>query len=356
MRLAVYPGDGVVARLERVVLLVPGSGEASTAAASRLVEACRSTDKIRERLRELGQGALAAPFLALVEQAGSIELYIHGAMRIVVVLQASRMEFASGDASDWLEETVSGEPVSIAAGLEAARTGSPRLFDLERGVVPGAGFEMVGRAGARPAPTGQSGPSSAGTVLMTRSAISAEAGAAIAGKGFEQLNTLGFDAAGPVPDAISEAAPLVEGRVCSNGHVNDPASETCAVCGAALGPVTSRVQRPPLGRLTANNGQTMVVERSLIIGRKPVEAPEVAAGQHGTFVVPATESGVSRVHAEIRIDHWNVLLVDRNSANGTFVKPSGLDEWIRLDPGHAVQITHGTSLAVGPYELRFEAI
>jgi len=132
-------------------------------------------------------------------------------------------------------------------------------------------------------------------------------------------------------------------------------AQSFAICGAALG-VETNAGSPPLGRLSAKDGRSVIVERSLLIGRKPEEAPEVASGELVPFAVPLSERGVSRVHAEIQVDRWNVLLVDRNSANGTFVKPPGVDEWIRLEPGHAVQIVHGTAVAVGPYELTFEPV
>jgi hypothetical protein len=30
--------------------------------------------------------------------------------------------------------------------------------------------------------------------------------------------------------------------------------------------------------------------------------------------------------------------------------------WIRLESGHAVQIVHGTGIAIGPYEMKFEPV
>ena len=352
MRLAVYPGHGVVARLETAAMLVLG-GDASLTTAELLVDACSSPEGLRDRLRDLGpKTPPGSAFLVVAQGSDTIELFVHGAMKVAVVLEDSRMELASTDAGGWVEESLHGQPDSIAAGPDAVWTGSPELLDLQLGVVPGGGFEMVGRATAAGVPAIPAAGEvvkdpAAGTVLAHRSAIGEAEAAATLAPEFSHLPTLG---------AVTASTAGPEARsVCSNGHVNDPDAITCSICGAALG-VETNAGSPPLGRLSAKDGRSVIVERSLLIGRKPEDAPEVASGELVPFAVPLSERGVSRVHAEIRVDRWNVLLVDRNSANGTFVKPPGVDEWIRLEPGHAVQIVHGTAVAVGPYELTFEPV
>lgn len=330
MRLAVYPGNGVVARLDHVVLLVLG-GDGAMAAASGLVEACRSIKGLRTRLREIGQGGSAGvAFLAVAEQGESIDIFVHGVMKVDVTLEGSHMEFASGEPGGWLEESLRGKPVSIAAGEKAAVMGSPQLLDLERGVVPGAGFEMVARAAA-PAAEVETPPAD-DTVLKYRSAISEEEG-------------------GLVPEVPPTVPPAPAASVTPSGE----AVPRTAVAASPFKSGAEEAAPLPVGRLSSKDG-TVVVDRGLVIGRQPAEAPEVANGMLIPFQVPASEAGVSRVHAEVRIDANHVLVVDRDSANGTFVKPPGANDWIRLEPGHAVQIVHGTGVAVGPYELIFEPV
>ena len=327
MRLAVYPGNGVVARLDHAVLLVLG-GDAALAAGGRLVEACRSTKGLRTRLREIGQGGPAGvAFLVVAEQGDSIDLFVHGVMKIDVTLEGSHMEFASGEPGGWLEESLRGKPVTIAAGEKAVWTGSPQVLDLEKGVVLGAGFEMVVRtaAAAADATTGDAVADDE-TILKFRPAVSEE-----------DANLESQPATQPpVPD---EAAAVPQTALAASPFNADGGSG----------------QQPPMGRLSSKD-TSVVVDRGLVIGRQPAEAPEVASGELVPFVVPASEAGVSRVHAEIRVDRHHVLVADRNSANGTFVKPPGADDWIRLEPGHAVQIVHGTGVAVGPYEMTFEPV
>jgi hypothetical protein len=395
MRLAVYPGSGLVARSESSVALILGGDVAS---AGLIIQACQPGEGVSERLRELAQVEAAGPaFLALVEEGDSVYLYIHGALKVAVVLEASRMDFESTEAGGWLEEKLRGRPRSIAAGEKSARTGAALLLDLQRGVVPGAGIELVSRtiapvasaarpkapsrmpavAAAAPAPRGAMPPAvaappaatapsppiaakplvpakpseaadeaPAATVRMSRSSISEREAGVVPQPDFNEMPTMSF---GSAPNVI-------EGLTCENGHLNNPSSVTCTVCGSPLIKGTKHGERPPLGRLTAKDGQTVIVERDILIGREPQSAPEFAGGRYATFVVPADEQGVSRVHAAVMIDSWNVLVADHNSVNGTFIKPPDVSEWIRLEPGHAVQIIHGTAIAIGPYEMSFETI
>jgi len=80
----------------------------------------------------------------------------------------------------------------------------------------------------------------------------------------------------------------------------------------------------------------------------------VASGQLAPIEVPADAAAVSRVHAEVRVDEWNAFIVDRGSANGTFIRPPATTEWIKLEPGHAVKIVPGVAISIGPYEFTFE--
>jgi len=147
----------------------------------------------------------------------------------------------------------------------------------------------------------------------------------------------------------------VEGRLCVAGHLTDPTLDRCVTCGQALSERLGAGPRPSLGRLIGP-GIDVLVERDMLLGRKPQESPEVAAGQLAPVATPSGESAVSRLHAELRLDGWTVLLADRASANGTFIRPPGAADWIRLEPYHAVRLMPGTEVMVGPVELRFSSL
>jgi len=71
-------------------------------------------------------------------------------------------------------------------------------------------------------------------------------------------------------------------------------------------------------------------------------------------VVNDAERSLSRVHAEIRLDGWDVMLVDRGSANGTFIaNPDG--SWQRLAADRPERIEPGQRLAFGRRTALFES-
>lgn len=378
MRLAVIPGPGLVARFERTVLLVLGDSTGPVAA--ELVKACRSYESAAERLRTIGskRGRGSPAFFALVDQGDSVVSFVSGAMKVSIEVEGSTLEFASTDEHGWTEENLRGSLRAVAVGRQELKTESQPLGDLLRGVVSGGSLELTDRmresttgpkvapkpesddqaVRAAPAPSRPASPASApaipdDTLPMRppkRALSEAEA---------QKANTPGFGQVAILAPAKSPAGPArravaIEGRECAQGHLNDPLAPACRICGGPLLDSVSTGPRPPLGRLVGKGGLNVVLDRDFLIGRRPEQAAEVAAGVFAPLAVPAGESGVSRVHCDLRISLWSVLLTDRNSANGTFVRPAGTPDWIRLAPGHTVQVAPGSGISVGPYELHFE--
>ena len=349
MRLVVHPGQGLVARFDGTVLHV--LGDTGSLAAAALVEACRSVVGAADRLRAIGHNRdrSAPAFFALVDNGDVVVSFIAGAMKVTISMDGSRLEFASTDDLGWMEEDLRGSLQSVAVAEAVGRPGSQLLGDLLRGVVTGSGLELLERESVT---TTQRTPGD-GTLMVPKPALSEAEAVAARTPGFDQRQTIG-EIPGlrttPAGDAVT-----VEGRECVAGHLNDPLAPACRVCGGPLTETFGRGPRPPLGRLLRKDGLSVVVDRDYIIGRKPEEASEVMAGTCAPLAVPPDEMGVSRVHCDIRISLWSVLLTDRNSANGTFIRPVGVSDWIRLEPGHTVQVAPGSGISVGPYELRYEA-
>ena len=82
-----------------------------------------------------------------------------------------------------------------------------------------------------------------------------------------------------------------------------------------------------------------------VVGRVPTRRGRT---EPRYLIVEDRGGTVSRVHAEVRIRDWDVLLVDAGSRNGTFVVPSGAPAWervpvrapLRLEPGTRVRLGH----------------
>lgn len=138
--------------------------------------------------------------------------------------------------------------------------------------------------------------------------------------------------------------PIVQAVRCARGHANPPSVERCASCG---GPIPDRrvvqVERPVLGRLRFSDGMVVDLDRPLVLGRKPDHAPagKIGGEDPGLIALPDPDRALSRVHAEVRLEDWHVLVVDRRSANGTVVEIPGEDA-MQLHPDQPCLITTGT--------------
>lgn len=157
-------------------------------------------------------------------------------------------------------------------------------------------------------------------------------------------------------ETTPDPGPMVEGIYCSRGHFNSPDSIFCSACGISMVQQThNRVPgpRPPLGVLVTDEGAVFSLVRDYVVGREPETAPDVLAGKAGPIALDDPKVAMSRIHARVLLDGWEVRVEDASSANGTFVG-HGDDEWTRLAPGVPTTIKPGTRIAVGGRTLTFE--
>jgi hypothetical protein len=167
-------------------------------------------------------------------------------------------------------------------------------------------------------------------------------------------------AAGSAADVTEEAAdgaPVVLGVYCKNDHFNDPRVAQCAECGVSMAqfPHVSRTgPRPPLGVLVLDDGAVFRLEAGYVVGREPEKDKEVVEGRARPLRIADREGAVSRVHARVDLDGWDVRVIDLGSANGTHVCPPGGDAWTRIPPNTPVPITPGTRVLFGRRGFRYE--
>lgn len=145
------------------------------------------------------------------------------------------------------------------------------------------------------------------------------------------------------------SSPVTGARVqavsCPSGHLNPPHADACRTCGSPIADRTVHVvARPSLGRLVFDSGLVSEIDRPLRIGRKPTtEGVAPTAEVPGLVVLPDPEGSLSRVHAEVRIEGWEVLLVDQDSTNGTLVELPGQAP-VRLRPMDPCLLTSGSRI------------
>ena len=120
-------------------------------------------------------------------------------------------------------------------------------------------------------------------------------------------------------------------------------------------PVTAR----PVARLLFPDGETVDVDRVVLVGR----APETRAGAEGEtrlVRVPSPHQEISSTHLEVRpgsgADHGSAVVTDLGSTNGTLLVQPGLPPedlkagiGVQLLPGAVIDLGDGVSIqVVGP--------
>jgi hypothetical protein len=113
--------------------------------------------------------------------------------------------------------------------------------------------------------------------------------------------------------------------------------------------------RPPLGVIVFDDGAIFSVDADYVLGREPDADPDVVAGKARPLAVTDPDRTVSRVHSALVLRDWNVRVVDRNSANGTYIAPPGQDDWSPVLPNQPTTITPGTRIRLGQRVLLYDS-
>jgi hypothetical protein len=152
---------------------------------------------------------------------------------------------------------------------------------------------------------------------------------------------------------------MVEGVYCANGHFNDPEAHYCAVCGLGMSEASNARQkgvRPPLGVLILGDGSVCQLDADYVIGREPTLDSAVAAGRARPLRLEGASGVVSRTHARVELDGWQVFISDLNSANGTQILLPGERNPINLEPGVRTPLVAGTQIRLGgEYGLEYDS-
>jgi hypothetical protein len=100
------------------------------------------------------------------------------------------------------------------------------------------------------------------------------------------------------------------------------------------------------GWLDVSTGESVVLDRNVIIGRKPKSTRAVADMVPHLLTVPSPTQDISRNHVEIRVEGDHVLAVDQETTNGTRLLRTGRDPE-RLHPREATMLSFGDVLDLG---------
>lgn len=161
------------------------------------------------------------------------------------------------------------------------------------------------------------------------------------------------DAAQVMEDSPQEQ---VRGVYCKNRHFNDPRVLFCGICGINMvqqTPVLVNGVRPPLGVIVLDDGSVFQLDNPYLLGRDPSTDERIATGEFRPLPIIDQSNQVSRVHARLEMRGWDVVLVDNNSTNGTFVHVPRTPDWVRMPPGTEQVLVQGTRVRIGHRTLAF---
>nr|WP_241744539.1 FHA domain-containing protein [Cellulosimicrobium arenosum] len=166
----------------------------------------------------------------------------------------------------------------------------------------------------------------------------------------------------PMPPVATFSVPPEPGQVqilartCPQGHANPPSRDTCKVCDEALEGDAQLTVRPPLGRAVVSTGQSIDLDRAVVVGRRPRTPRDQAAEMPRLVTVPSPQQDVSRSHVEISLEGWHVLVADMATTNGTTLLRPGQPPR-RLHPSEPVLVVDGDVVDLGDgATLTFEGI
>ena len=120
--------------------------------------------------------------------------------------------------------------------------------------------------------------------------------------------------------------------------------------GASHTKVLSKGPRPPLGVLTLDDGSTLSVQWTTVIGRHPSQDERVLQGEAAPFVVSDDSQSVSRAHAMLELVEWDVLISDLGSSNHTYIELPG-ESRRQLGSGERAVLSSGTVIHIGERSL-----
>jgi FHA domain len=380
----VHPGTGVVDRQDDTLLVIPTVEPDQWGHVAHLLNlwhrpGSRSADQPERTLSALLKEAEGVPLPGLAVLQGftaDASVLVYGDVEVVLNEPGAR-SFRGTAGRPWVKVRV-GEPLALvqvrAVGGPLLNSGSA-LFHLREGTVPGSGVTVrVSRraaeaneaqlAHAPPPPSANPAPVGSLQATTTHKAATFESVllTTISDRMPIRRAALPLEQPTGEPEAAaggSDQQLLVDGVECAAGHFNDPSCGHCATCGQTLAsphgqPV--RRPRPTLGVLVTDNGSVFALDSGYVIGRAPERDDAVLSGRAKPLVLRDVGQSVSRVHAQLELDGWRVLVTDRGSSNGTFISQAGpVGPWERVGADTAMVFPPGGRLRIGGRQLLFES-
>lgn len=140
--------------------------------------------------------------------------------------------------------------------------------------------------------------------------------------------------------------PTVMAALCVDDHPNPTHAQKCRICDGDMGEKIIRIPRPSLGTIVFSTGERILLDRDIVIGRRPRYTPQPGRPEAHVVPVPSPNLEISRTHCEIKIDGWDARVRDLGSNNGTFLlRPN--QQPVRVTDSAPVILRPGDVLDIG---------
>ena len=108
---------------------------------------------------------------------------------------------------------------------------------------------------------------------------------------------------------------------------------------------------PPKRWIVLDDNSRIEIDQDLLIGRDPDHASATKLGLRAVRLADVTGE-MSRAHIEVRVFNGQVIITDRNSSNGSFVREPAQQGWTRLAPWQSAKWRPGAYVQIGGRILR----
>ncbi|KJL43848.1 FHA domain-containing protein [Microbacterium trichothecenolyticum] len=105
--------------------------------------------------------------------------------------------------------------------------------------------------------------------------------------------------------------------------------------------------RPPApGRIRVSTGQVLLLDRTVVIGRRPRSTRVSGTDLPHLVAVDSPQQDISRSHVELRVEGESIVATDLRTTNGTTLLRQGAEP-VRLHPGEGAVVIPGDVLDLG---------
>ncbi len=332
-----------------VSVMLPGSERARVAPLWKLADSGASADAILDAL--LAGGLAAMPSFAFVGVSDDVtRVIVRGAPTVTVTTDSGEQVISAAPGTTWNEQVLSGVTsgrVSLDGDAAAELTSSRRAW-------PGSRRWSSGQPSRRSPPTDRTDP-------VAEPAASPDQ--APEDVPVEEPLSFGEPAADPTPTA--RGACRARGHRRADDWSDRDGQTTVSAPAPRLRPAPRLPGQPPapsvtarpVARLVLSSGETVDVDRAVLVGRAPEARRFASHEQPRMITVPSPHQEISSTHLEVRpgagADHGSAVVTDMGSTNGTVLVQPGLltrgppaRDRGELIPGAIIDLGDGVTIQV----------